>query len=157
MKRAGGITRAVVEAALARQSAWDLGNDVLYRLCRKHPDHRSDDAIVAKVWLIGRAYAAAIERRRIDLDLSSDEFYLSRVAKGIRGSGIDRSFRALQGLSRPDPVAVVPVHKWLTERFRRISKHDNRSLASKYLHFHFPRAVYIYDARAASAIRRVSP
>ena len=157
MKRADGITRAFVESALRRQSVWDLGNEVLYRLCREHPGHRSEDAIVAKVWLIGRAYAAAIERRRDTETAKGDDFYFKQVGPTIRRSNIDRWFAELRGPSRPDPVTVVPVHKRLTDLFDRISGLGKRSLASKYLHFHFPRAAYIYDARAAGAIRRVSP
>lgn len=48
---------------------WDLGNQVLYDVCRQNPDHTDEQAIIAKILLIGRTYAAAIERRgqnRID-------------------------------------------------------------------------------------------
>jgi hypothetical protein len=57
------ITQDDVDYALA-PSIWDLGNQVLYSLCQDHPGHDHGDAIVAKVWLIGRSYAAAIERRK---------------------------------------------------------------------------------------------
>jgi hypothetical protein len=57
------ITQGDVDYALA-PSIWDLGNQVLYSLCQAHPRHDHSDAIVAKVWLIGRSYAAAIERER---------------------------------------------------------------------------------------------
>lgn len=54
---------AFVEKALA-DSAWDMGNQVLYDLCRRHPGHSEPGEILAKIWLIGRSYAAAIERGR---------------------------------------------------------------------------------------------
>jgi len=39
-----------------------LGNTVLYDLCKSYPRHDEEDVIASKIWLIGRAYAAAIER-----------------------------------------------------------------------------------------------
>lgn len=157
MTRRDWQSRSFVKEALRRQSVWDLGNEVLYRLCREHPDHRSADVVLAKVWLIGRAYAAAIERRKDAGVKKGDDFYFDVVAPAIRKSEIDRWFAEVRSLRQPDPAVVVPVHKRLTDLFERISGLEKRSLASKYLHFHFPRAVYIYDARAVAAIRQVSP
>jgi hypothetical protein len=57
------ISRRDIDAS-RRPWPWDLGNSVLYDLCRKHPSHKTADEILAKVWLIGRSYAASIERRK---------------------------------------------------------------------------------------------
>jgi len=149
-------TGEFVRQALKEQSVWDLGNQTLYELCRKHPDHRSVDTIVAKVWLIGRSYASAIERRRVNREVTGDDFYVGVVAPAIRASKIDHWFAELRPLRRPAPHVVVAVHKRLTDLFRQISGQDKRSLASKYLHFHVPKAVYIYDERASRAIRQVT-
>ena len=146
-----------VKSALERQSAWDLGNQTLYDLCRKHPDHRSVSVIVAKMWLIGRSYASSIERRRDSWSTKGDDFYLDTVGPRMKRAGIDKWFDAVRELRRPDPSVVVPVHMQLTDMFREISGLEMRSLASKYLHFHFPRAVYIYDERAGRAIRLMNP
>jgi hypothetical protein len=67
-----------VEKALDRFKPWQLGNEVLYRLCEEHPRHDSDDSIIAKFWLIGRAYAAAVERRKKSRD-NDKEFYVHPV------------------------------------------------------------------------------
>ena len=157
MPRSLPLNARFVKSALERQSAWDLGNQTLYDLCRKHPDHRSVNVIVAKMWLIGRSYASSIERRRDRQSIKGDDFYLDTVGPSIKRSGIDAWFDAIHGLRRPDPSVVVPVHKRLTDVFREISGLEMRSLASKYLHFHFPRAVYIYDERAGRAIRLIQP
>jgi len=45
------------------ETAWDFGNQVLYDMCRANPQHKEDRIIIGKIWLIGRSYAAAIERR----------------------------------------------------------------------------------------------
>ena len=157
MPRSMSLSVRFVQSALKRQSAWDLGNQTLYDLCRKHPDHRSVDVIVAKMWLIGRSYASSIERRRDSHSVKGDDFYLDTVGPRIKRAGIDKWFDAVRELRRPDPSVVVPVHKRLTDVFCEISGLEMRSLASKYLHFHFPRAVYIYDERAGRAIRLMNP
>ena len=150
------ITAAFARRAIA-DSAWDLGNQALYDLCRKHPGHRHENEVLAKVWLIGRSYAASIERRRDGRDTMGDDFYRGVVAPQIRRSGIDRWFQALSGLRIPSADDVVPAHARVTRLFTEISGLEKRSLASKYLHFHFPRAAYIYDERATRAIRLVTP
>ncbi len=157
MSRSLPLNIRFVNSALVRQSAWDLGNQTLYDLCRKHPDHRSVNVIVAKMWLIGRSYASSIERRRDSQSVKGDDFYLDTVGPRMKRAGIDAWFDAVRGLRRPDLSVVVPVHKRLTDVFGEISGLEMRSLASKYLHFHFPRAVYIYDERAGRAIRLMKP
>lgn len=151
------LTHRFVNSALERYAVWDLGNEMLYELCRAHPGHRTDEEILAKVWLIGRSYAASIERRRGKRDSVGDDFYLDVVAPAIKRAGVDRWFAPLRDLGRPDAGSVVPVHARLTALFEQISGLEKRSLASKYLHFHFPRAVYIYDARTDRAMRQVTP
>jgi hypothetical protein len=147
-----------VDYAMAR-SVWDLGNDQLYCLCKAYPKHDRPDAIVAKIWLIGRSYAAAIERRRNGTD-SSDHFYENTVVQKIKKSRLDYWLAGL-----PDQMAdpwkelglVVSVHMRLTKLFSGITGLAKRSLASKYLHFHRRDLFFIYDARAAHAISKVTP
>ena len=57
------ITKFDVNAS-QQKSLWDFGNGILYDMCAIYPAHKSVDQIVAKIWLIGRSYAAAIERRK---------------------------------------------------------------------------------------------
>jgi len=57
------ITKEDIEA-VRTPWVWDLGNRILYDMCQSYPGHSKDDEIVAKIWLIGRSYAASIERRR---------------------------------------------------------------------------------------------
>lgn len=69
-------------------SPWRVGNEVLYELCRTRPTHTDEADVIAKIWLIGRSYAAAIERRRNKSD-GNDNFYVDKVAPAIRRSSID--------------------------------------------------------------------
>lgn len=131
---------------------WDFGNQVLYKLCAENPDHKSDDVIVAKVWLIGRSYAAAIERRRKTDGILGDRFYEKCVGPKIRSSEIDDWFGALRNASNVDVLMGLQIHKKVMGLFSEIANQEKPSLTSKYLHFHFPTRFYIYDSRAAKAI-----
>jgi hypothetical protein len=133
---------------------WDLGNRVLYDLCRTHPDHKSDDVIIAKVWLIGRSYAAQIERRKNAREIG-DDFYEKKVACAIRNSSIDLWITSLKKADGPGSPKTIEVHKSLMELFRSIAGLGKRSLASKYLHFHRPDVFFIYDSRVRQSITKV--
>src|SRR5664280_500819 len=51
------------EASQTFDQDWGAVDEVLYRLCREHPDHKDRRWSTAKVALIGRAYSAGLERR----------------------------------------------------------------------------------------------
>ena len=139
-----------VQKALESGSVWDLGNEVLYKLCADHPAHTADDVIIAKVWLIGRAYAAAIERRREQGEFLGDEFYVKKVAPCIHSSAIDAWFDELR--RDGSAAAALRVHKKFTDLLKEMTGLDKRSFASKYLHFHFRSRFFIYDSRAEKSV-----
>jgi len=150
--------RAAVAAAQA-PSPWGLGNEVLYELCKKHPLHKDVPSVIAKVWLIGRSYAAAIERRRNKTD-ENDDFYVQSVGPAIIRSGIDTWIKDAKQYQKPNAESwdtLLTVHSHTTQLFSAISGLEKRSLASKYLHFHVPNLFYIYDTRAVEALRELTP
>jgi hypothetical protein len=140
-----------------KQNPWTVSNRVLYELCRKHPRHDSLEEVVAKMLMVGRVYAAAIERRRGKAE-GSDDFYISIVAPAIMKSGLDEwiAEAAQYDLDCEEALdAMTDAHGRTTRLFQRISGLEKRSLASKYLHFHVPRLFFIYDTRAVSGLRAV--
>jgi hypothetical protein len=142
------LNAALVQAACS-SSPWDLGNEVLYSLCRTHPTHANHAAVIAKVWLIGRSYAAAIERGR-DKPEENDDFYVDRVAPQIVASAIDQWLQQLVTFSHPNSQSlphILRTHAQVTALFSQISGLDKRSLASKYLHFHLPHLFYVLGDR----------
>src|SRR5688500_9905878 len=82
------ITKELVDL-VRRATMWDVGNQVLYDLCKRYPRHDQVDQIVAKVWLIGRAYSAAIERRRTKTEFLGDAFYTQHVGPKLKQLRID--------------------------------------------------------------------
>jgi hypothetical protein len=49
----------------------------------------------------------------------------------------------------------LTLHKRLVDVLYRITKSNNRSLVSKYLHFHLPRRFFIYDSRAVDGLTKI--
>ena len=86
------LTAEFVQKALDNYSVWDLGNQVLYRLCRDHPGHTECNVIIAKVWLIGRSYAVSVERRHKET-IRGDAFYDQHLAPKIKSENIDAWFQ----------------------------------------------------------------
>jgi hypothetical protein len=142
-------------AEAVRTSPWDVGNEVLYALCRTKPTHTNNDEVIAKVWLIGRAYAAAIERTRYKTE-ENDRFYIDKVGPKILSSPIDTWLIEARLHDKPSAASLptmLRVHQQTTKLFKEISGLEKRSLASKYLHFHCPQLFFIYDTRAVEALR----
>ena len=147
------------------REVWVLGNQVLYDLCRKYPLHSKDDVIIAKILLIGRVYAAAIERRKPGSHTTNkhagDDFYTKVVAPHIRKSGIDGWLKSLPphlpSATEDSKInKILSVHGKVTKLFSKISGLEKRSLASKYLHFHRPDLFFIYDSRSVAGIRALT-
>ena len=157
MKQARRISRQLVERAQS-PTRWDVGNGVLYDLCRRFPGHGDASGVVAKVWLIGRAYSASIERGRGESEfggLNNETFYTEKVPDVLRRSNLDRKLRPLRKLKRFDPGSVaagLDVHHYLVDRLEDLTAKRKRSFASKYLHFHLPDLFFIYDSRAAASM-----
>jgi hypothetical protein len=131
--------------------SWDWANEVLYRMCRDDPHHRNCDVITGKLWLIGRAYAASIER-----GARKGEGVYALVAPNIAGSDLDKWLDSVADVKRVDTDnvhRVLAVHQRFIDLLKETNR-ERRSFASKYLHFHNPTAFFIFDSRADREIRR---
>lgn len=138
---------------------WYYGNSVLYDMCENAPDHKDLNKAVGKIWIIGRTYAAAIERIQKERTVIGD-FYKNEVADCFKNNGkeLDKRIEKLKSIKKLDfnnIQKVLAEHKWLMKEFKTITDIDKRSLVSKYLHFHLPNAFYIYDTRAVSTITKM--
>lgn len=92
-------------------------------MCSRYPSHNADDEIIAKIWLIGRSYAAAIERRKRQSEDDGDEFYTNNVAPKIRKSKIDQLLEPLKDykkISEDNFEEIMTVHYYVTDLFNKI-------------------------------------
>jgi hypothetical protein len=128
-----------------------FGNHILYSMCRDQPLHDDPELIGGKLWLIGRAYSATVERK------AGPNFNWEPLKQAIISSDIDQHIQHCKKIKRIDAdnlSEVLKAHKVLTDIFKRATGLEKRSLASKYLHFHAPSAFFIYDSIAAKSVQK---
>lgn len=135
------INRKAIEDVLdARKDLWAPVTQCLYDLCRKYPDHNRNSVVAAKVLLIGRSHAAAVERgvrNEPGTIRDTTEFYQKRIATPIRRSGLDiqiSKLRSLEKISAENAEVVLAAHNRLTDVIASSIGMRKRSFASKYLH-----------------------
>ncbi len=141
------------------QKDGEFGNGILYKMCKENPYHNKPDVVSGKIWLIGRAYSAAIERVRSKKDIN-DDFYKKKVGLALADPALDsrlESLRNVKKASRENVGEILSAHKYLQDKIREITRMEKRSLCSKYLHFHLPDLFFIYDSRVASALQKLYP
>lgn len=154
-----GIEEEYKKYLTKHDTRWKFGNHILYSMCEEYPLHNDIDIIVGKIWLIGRSYAAAIERRKNAIS-SNDDFYYYEVAPKMLeiGKELDNRITQLKNFENQilDNIQnIMSTHKFLMEAFNKITGLEKRSLASKYLHFHCPCMFFIFDSRAKDGINKI--
>ena len=73
----------------------------------------------------------------------------------MQSAAIDTWLKTLPIDAAPGCPQSIEIHKRLQDLFLSFTGLEKRSLASKYLHFHFPNVFYIYDSRARRAIQKL--
>jgi len=135
---------------------WQFANSILYKMCEDYPEHNDADVIVAKMWLIGRSYSAAIERRK-NADKNASDFYYEDVANEIlkNGKELDEKIKNLNRKSERYLDELFELHLYFMNILNKLTGLDKRSLASKYLHFHCKNKVFIFDSTACKNIKKI--
>lgn len=150
--------REKIESAINQKNG-EFGNGILYKMCEENPKHDKPDVVSGKVWLIGRAYSAAIERMRSKKNIN-DDFYKEKVGPTLVDSVLDSKLENLRGIkkiTKESAAEILSAHKYLQNKIHEITGMDKRSLCSKYLHFHLPKLFFIYDSRVAGALQKIYP
>lgn len=138
------------------KTPWDWGNSMLYKMCESNPYHKSQDQALGKMWIIGRTYSAAVERGAGKHREECVDFYAEKVAPMLVNSEIDKWIKTLKKIGRiteENVETLLDIHSNFVSEIKGITSKNKRSLASKYLHFHVPESVFIYDAIANTEIR----
>jgi hypothetical protein len=138
-----------------KPTPYTFGNQILYDLCKQNLYHKKTDKILAKVLIIGRTYAVALDRNKREKGQGED-FYLDKVVPAFKKSKIDiniASIKKYKKITLPMIPELLRVHKSLTKELNELTKHNKRSFSSKYLHFHLPHLFYVLDSRAVKAMR----
>jgi hypothetical protein len=145
---------AYAEAAAAYATSWERIDEWLYGLCASS-GHSAREDVMAKVTIVGRTYAAGLERHVVLSAGQSDR--LSVVTDHLVAHGdeveaqLARLGRATGALTPDRLTAIAGVHGWFTRLLAEVCRTAPRSFASKYLHFHCP-DVLVYDSYATAAL-----
>lgn len=138
-----------------------LTYETLQSLCEAHPSHEAMREVKAKILIIGRTFAAQIERK-VASDKSQGSSAGTVASHFVKhGKKIDKWITEIptgDRLSEEGLSVVLRNHARLVKLLSNITikKQDVPSFASKYLHFHRP-IVPIYDSEARRALRRLVP
>lgn len=143
------LTREFITDALC-QPILDPKLRALYDLCFMHRHHMRDDIVVDKLRLITRLYSTSLYN--VVPAWPGKSFSAEATAHNLSRSSVDHWFGALSTAEALDSSLLLELHKRLMDVFADIEEEEARSLASKYLHFHFPELFHVYDTRIASAL-----
>lgn len=137
------------------KNPWDLSNSILYEMCQNNPSNQEQDSVLAKTLIIGRVYAAALERGVGEKKTKGGEFYIKTVFPQIASFFSKPSVVSKLGhlSNRANFSTAIELHGMFVMSLRRLRNSNKISFASKYLHFHYPNDFYIFDSRAKKAIR----
>lgn len=132
-----------------------IADKILYEMCQKYPKHNNPQEIFAKIWLIGRSYAVALERGSKENEDDNNLFYEKAVAV-LKESELDLWIESLKGkeLSNDNLESILSVYKKLHDKTKEFDRGQKHSFCSKYLHFHLPKLFFIYDSRAVNEISK---
>ncbi len=140
------LTREFVADVLTR-SILDPRTRALYELCFFNRHHLQDEIVADKLRHIGRLYAEYG---------GGPGFSPERGAHALVKSPVDHWFCTLATAEELEGWRLLETHKRVMDVFADLPEAEARSLASKYLHFHFPELFYIHDSLADRAARHLA-
>lgn len=110
-------------------------------LCKKYPKHTNQDKVYAKIALVNRAYKVNIEKRKVGAELRLAECL-------IADSKIDdmiRRLRSVREFNESTFYTIVEKHGEFVHLCKKPLGIRANSFCSKYLHFHLPSIIPIFD------------
>ncbi|MEW5789459.1 MAG: hypothetical protein AB1899_16565 [Pseudomonadota bacterium] len=139
------LTREFIADTLS-QSVLDPRTRALYDLCFMHRDHLRDVIVADKLRLIARLF----EEYETGAGFSPE-----RGAHCLTQSPVDHWFATVATAEELGGWLPLELHKRVMDVFAELPVEEARSLASKYLHFHFPELFFIHDSLVERAARRL--
>lgn len=142
---------------------WEFNNSILYKMCNEHPGFDREDIIIGKLMLIGRSYAAALERTKVKH--KNYNIYLNAAKKIItnkdhKGKNLHQKLKSFKEITAGNDklIEAVDIVVLLNDSLssKSVAGINKVSLCSKVLHFHdanFP----IYDSLASRSLTSLVP
>lgn len=145
------MSKATIKEFLEAYKKYDPTNDYYHRyidrailwLFNRYPGHKSLEQVFAKISLVNRVYRANMERRKKEGEW--------KLAELLVENKFDDVITPLTRIPKFDSKAlpeIVKVHSCFVTLAKKTIRIKATSFCSKYLHFHFPKIVPIYDSKS---------
>lgn len=121
--------------------------------CKNQPHNSDYCEVYAKVALVNRMYSALLGKGKVPKYEAED-----KVAQALCGSDIDNFIEPLFGydtLTEAILPQVEKCHERLVEIIRLVLGNYSLSFSSKYLSFHVPKVVPIFDSKAVTVSKQI--
>lgn len=165
MKKTKYTIDALINKYDDKNSDYRLMNEILYDIAKKYPNNSSENVIVAKTIILGRTYSASLERGRNKTVSRKEQtkvgkFY-KEIAQNIQtfnlDNRIDKIKKTHKNINDDAIKEILSLHGELVSSLKQVTHSNKRSFVSKYLHFHMPDLVFIYDSITSSKIKKYVP
>lgn len=130
---------------------WHGLDAMLIAMCQKAPLHTDFVEVYGKVALVNRAYRANLHMGPNEPEkLVAEALYKKKV------DGVFAPLRVLDAFNTKTLPAVVKAHASLVELAHDAVNKNVVSFCSKYLSFHFPHLVPVFDSKAVDSARKLT-
>ena len=126
--------------------SWSALDRAIMGVCSARPLHEDVGEVYAKIRIINRAYLANLQFGTQDAEWKLAEKFVE-----CKVDHIIESVRPISNLTIKSLPILLDAHEALVNIAHQVTKKVQNSFVSKYLHFHFPDAVPIFDSYAYDA------
>jgi len=132
-----------VKAYQSTDYSWEAMDQVIIRMCDENPGHTQVPEVYAKVALINRAY-----RANMQMGAKNAEWNVAKLLVDQKSDKFIAPLRVLPRFGRETISEIVSTHESLVQLVHTVTNRTTNSFASKYLSFHAPRVVPLFDSNS---------
>ena len=122
-------------------------DEAIYGLCKKYPAHLNEEQVFAKIVLVNNVYRTNIHMSKSEAEWKLAGYYVKEK--------IDKYLSPLKDIkqfNQDTSEKIINTHGELMRITKRALGRNEVSFCSKYLNFHFPNIIPIYDSRANKSV-----
>jgi len=131
--------------------SWSALDRALVHVCATTPLHTGTDEVYAKVRLINRAYLANLHFGTPDAEWKVAEKFVEGKADAVLDP-----LRSCCAFSPEALPQLLDSHEQFVKLTMQVTGKAHNSFVSKYLHFHCPEIVPVFDSYAYDAVWKVA-
>ncbi len=122
---------------------WEALDRPILRACRERPEHSDPHEVFGKVALVNRAY-----RANLQMGVKDAEWQLAERLVRDNVDGLISPLNSVTTFTRDTLGTVLDVHEGLVRLTYKVANRVENSFCAKYLSFHFPGVVPLFDRYA---------